>query len=478
MNKVYEAFPKDFLWGGALAANQCEGAWKEDGKGVSIADVVPKGQFGVNEKQLKEAMNDADDSKYPKRWGIDFYHTYREDIALLAGMGLKCLRVSIAWTRIFPTGEETQPNEAGLAFYDDMFDCMLEHGIEPMVTFQHYEMPLNLVLKYNGWKDRRVLEYFMHYGEVLLRRYSKKVKYWIDFCQINYSMNEGYNSLGILDEREEHPLQARFQGMHHQFVAGARLRRFARTLDADIKIGCMSGDATAYPLTCNPDDALEALQQNQFFFFANDVQILGSYPRYMARYFETNKINIEMQPGDEEVIAAYPADFHSFSYYFTRTVKAHAEGDAPINFGGLVESHGNPYLTSSEWGWQVDPVGLRIALNQYYDRYHIPTFITENGIGTVDVLQPDGTVHDKEHITYLRAHLEQMKLAIGDGVELLGFLAWGPIDIVSASSSEMKKRYGFIYVDLDDAGHGSGKRVIKDSYHWYQRVIETNGEIG
>lgn len=476
MKAFSSQFPSDFLWGAALAANQCEGAWREDGKGISIADVVPKGSFNVTKEQIEAALADQDDKKYPKRWGIDFYHTFREDLALLAELGLKCLRVSIAWTRIFPTGEETEPNEAGLKFYDELFDCMRAHGMEPMVSIAHYEMPLHLVQKYNGWEDRRTIDFFLRYCEVILKRYASKVKYWIDFSQINYSIGEGYCSLGILEETDN-PLQARYQALHHQFLAGAKLRKLAHEIRPDIMVGCMSGDATAYPLTCHPDDALEALQQNQLYFFATDVQIWGYYPPFMARYFQEHNIKIKMEEGDEALLRAYTADFHSFSYYFTRTVKAKSEQEEKEVIAGLVESQGNPYLESSDWGWPMDPVGLRIALNQYADRYHIPTFITENGIGTIDVLEADGSVHDTAHISYLKAHIEQMKLAIGDGVEILGFLQWGPIDIVSASSSEMRKRYGFIYVDLDDEGNGTGKRIRKDSFAWYQNVIESNGEI-
>lgn len=478
MNQYEKAFPPGFLWAGALAANQCEGAWREGGKGVSVADVVPLGKFGISRAEAEAALaGNTPDSQYPKRFGIDFYHTYREDIRLLAGTGMNGLRTSIAWTRIFPTGLEDTPNEEGLRFYDDMIDAMRENGMEPIMTISHYEMPLNLATEHGGWASRKTLECFMRFAEAVLCRYKDKVRYWIDINQINYAISDGYSSLGIFDEDHENPAQAHFQGLHHQLVAGAMVRRLAKEINPDMQMGCMCGDATAYPATCKPEDVLATLQENQLYWYTSDVQMLGYYPRYMARYFAENGICVKMEANDETLLRQFPADFHSFSYYVTRILRAlQPEEKAPRMLEGLMNGEQNPYLEASEWGWPIDPIGLRVALNLFYDRYRKPIMITENGLGTRDVPEADGSIHDIGHIQYLRAHIEQMKEAIGDGVELIGYCPWGPIDIVSASTSQMSKRYGFIYVDLDDEGKGTGKRSLKDSYHWYRQVVGSNGE--
>ncbi|WP_339194266.1 6-phospho-beta-glucosidase [Aeribacillus sp. FSL W8-0870] len=478
-------FPENFLWGGATAANQLEGAFDADGKGLSTADMVayvPKEKRGKNghsldvtSAEIEEILSGAASDKiFPKRFGIDFYHRYKEDIALFAEMGFKVFRLSISWPRIFPNGDETEPNEAGLAFYDKVFDELEKYNIEPLVTLSHYEMPLGLVQKYGGWTNRKVIDFFVHYAETVFKRYKNKVKYWLTFNEINMITFSPYTGGGILTDRVENVKQAAFQGVHHQFVASALAVKACHEIIPDAKIGCMLARLEVYPETCNPDDVLKALKEDQLNLFFTDVQVRGAYPSYMKRYFAENNIHIEKLPGDDAILKQYTVDFLSFSYYMT--LVASTKDDAEEVSGNLIGGVKNPYLESSDWGWQIDPIGLRITLNKLYDRYQVPLFIVENGLGAYDKVEEDGSIHDDYRIDYLRKHIEQMKEAIGDGVELMGYTTWGPIDLVSASTSEMSKRYGFIYVDQDDFGNGTLKRLRKDSFYWYKKVIETNGE--
>lgn len=463
-------FPKDFLWGGAIAANQAEGAWNVDGKGPSVADIeiLPE-EYSRTEivgfKHTKEEIETAlADTKgyYPRRSAIDFYHTYKEDLALMKEMGFTCFRTSFNWTRIFPTGEEEEPNEAGLAFYDDMLDTMISYGIEPVMTISHYEMPIHLVTAYDGFKSRHVMECFVKYCEVLFQRFHKKVKYWIVFNQINSLGGWGeFSSLGLMEGYTKSDIYA---AVHHQFVASAMATKIAHEIDPSLQIGLMTGDDTTYPATCRPEDVFATTQSNQMnvYFFA-DVLLRGTYPKYALRYFNDNGIDFEMREDDLALLKEHTADFLSFSYYFTRTT-SHTDG-----------LQSNPYLEKSIWGWAIDPLGFRNSLNQYWDRYHVPMFIAENGLGAIDEIV-DGEIHDDYRISYLEGNVKAMKEAIKDGVNVFGYASWGPIDIISCSQGEMSKRYGYIYVDLDDRGNGSGKRIRKDSFYWYQNVIQTNGE--
>lgn len=476
-------FPENFLWGGATAANQLEGAFNVDGKGLSTADMVayvPKEErkghttLDVTREEIENILAGKTNKIFPKRHGIDFYHRYKEDIALFAEMGFKVFRLSIAWSRIFPQGDETEPNEAGLEFYDKVFDELLKHNIQPLVTLSHFEMPLNLVLKYGGWKNRKVIDFFVRYAKTVFERYKDKVKYWLTFNEINMAQMSPYTGAGLLKDQEEHLEQAVFQALHHQFVASSLAVKACHEIIPDAKIGCMLARIEIYPETCNPEDVLLALKGDQMNLFHTDVQVRGEYPRYMKRYFAEKDIHIEMEPGDEAILKQYTVDFLSFSYYMT--VVASSKPDKEKVSGNLAGGVKNPYLESSEWGWQIDPVGLRITLNKLYDRYQVPLFIVENGLGAYDKVEEDGSIHDDYRIDYLRRHIEQMKEAIGDGVELMGYTTWGPIDLISASTSEMSKRYGFIYVDQDDYGNGTLKRLKKDSFYWYKKVIATNGE--
>lgn len=459
-------FPEGFLWGGAVAANQLEGAYKADGKGLSTADVSPYGIMSPPDESMT-AYNLYHD-------GIDFYHKYKEDIALFAEMGFKAFRLSIAWTRIFPNGDETEPNEKGLAFYDNLFDELKKYNIEPVVTISHYEMPLALVKNYGGWKNRKVVEFYEHFARTVFTRYKDKVKYWMTFNEINVILHAPFTGGGLLFEEGENQKNAQYQGAHHQFIASALAVKAGHEIIPGCQIGCMIASMVTYPYTSKPEDMFAAMQQDRQTLFFSDVQARGSYPGYMKRFFRDNNIEIVMEEGDEQLLKDGTVDYIGFSYYMSFVASTDPEHQKTS--GNLLEGVKNPYLASSEWGWQIDPKGLRIVLNQLHDRYQKPLFIVENGLGAVDTLSTDGTVEDDYRIDYLQSHLEEVREAIEDGVELIGYTSWGPIDLVSASTAELRKRYGYIYVDRDSEGKGTNNRIKKKSFHWYKEVIETNGE--
>ncbi|RAK11694.1 6-phospho-beta-glucosidase [Halanaerobium saccharolyticum] len=472
--------PDDFMWGGAVAANQCEGAWDEDGKGISISDVCTGGSHEQSKRITREI---EEDTFYPSHEAIDFYHRYKEDIALMAEMGFEVFRFSIAWTRIFPTGMEEEPNEAGLEFYDQVIDECLKHDIEPLITISHYEMPFALTEKYNGWAARELIDLYVKYAETLFKRYRGKVKYWLTFNEINSGTMPmgGFLSLGILNEETtdftdqvDEP-QLRFQGLHHQFIASALAVKAGHKIDPDYQIGSMNIQATFYPRTCNPDDIIETQKRDQIVnYFCGDVQVKGEYPFYIDRYFKENEIEVEMEERDLEILKEGTVDYYTFSYYMSNCVTADPDQDQ--SSGNIIGGVENPYLDSSDWGWQIDPKGLRYTLNYLYDRYQIPLMVVENGLGARDEVEEDGSINDDYRIDYLRRHIEQMKEAVKDGVDLKAYTPWGCIDLVSASTGEMRKRYGFIYVDKHDDGSGTLERKPKQSFYWYQNVIESNGE--
>ncbi|MGQ7416853.1 glycoside hydrolase family 1 protein [Streptococcus suis] len=477
-------FPKGFLWGGATAANQYEGGWNLGGRGPATSDTYiavdpdkrkDMSHFGkpVSRADVEFALADQE-GLYPKRWGSDFYHRYKEDIALFAEMGFKTFRLSIAWSRIFPKGDELEPNEEGLAFYDAVFDELNKYGIEPLVTLSHYEFPLHFALEYGGWKNRKVIEFFVRYAETVFKRYQGKVKYWLTFNEINILGMVGYLSGGLLFEDGKNDLEAMYQAVHHQFIASSLATKAAHEIDPENKVGCMLARMENYAATCNPDDVLAALKKDQENLFYTDVQVRGAYPSYMKRFFKENNIQVVFEPGDEAILKQYPVDFMSFSYYMTSITRALPDKDK-ATAGNLILGEANPYLEASDWGWQIDPVGLRITLNKLYDRYQVPLFIVENGLGALDKVEEDGSIQDGYRIAYLEKHIQQMYEAIEDGVELMGYTPWGCIDLVSASTSEMSKRYGFIYVDADDQGKGSFDRSRKASFYWYKDVIASNG---
>ena len=471
MKKYKNTFPADFLWGGALAANQCEGAAWQEGKGYSTADALTGGVFSNPQIPPK--------GFYLKKEGIDFYHRYKEDIALFGDMGFKVLRVSIAWSRIFPNGEDEIPNERGLKFYDDLFEELAKYHIEPLVTLSHYEMPLALAVKYGGWSDRRLVDIFIRYAETVYRRYKDRVKYWLTFNEINMILHAPFNGGGIQKTPEEVDKSVLYQAIHHQLVASALAVKIGHEINPDFQIGCMIAGSPIYPLTCNPDDMQAAMEKDRDSLFFGDVHARGKYPAYMNRYFRENEIQIHFEDGDDEIMKN-TVDFISFSYYMSYCATADEEKNV-LSQGNIMSAVKNPYLKESEWGWQIDPKGLRYILNQFYDRYQLPLFIVENGLGAVDELitGEDGmkTVEDDYRIQYLNDHLVQVREAIRDGVPVMGYTSWGCIDLVSNTSNQMSKRYGFIYVDRNDDGSGSMERYCKKSFYWYQKVIETNGEI-
>lgn len=473
-------FPNGFLWGGAISAHQCEGAWDVDGKGVSVPDVITNGSHTVPRRIIPAIENGH---LYPTHEAIDFYHRYEEDMQLFEEMGFKIFRTSINWTRIFPTGEEAEPNEAGLAFYDRLFDCCHKHGIEPLVTISHYELPYALVEKYNGWMDRKLIDLYMKFCQVIFDRYQDKVKYWLTFNEINcgtlytgtvQSLNNFRGFSGSLTDLEDKPGE-RYQALHHQFVASARAVKYAHDHYPNFKMGCMIAILPYYPHTCNPDDVLAAQQQMRMVnWFCSDIQVRGEYPSYSNRYFSENGISIRMEPEDAEELRQGTVDFYTFSYYMTFC--ASTDPNAEITAGNLLGGAKNPYLKVSDWGWQIDPKGLRWSLNEIYDRYQIPLMVVENGLGAYDTKSEGGKIHDDYRIDYMRQHIEQMAEAIEDGVDLIGYTPWGCIDLVSLSTGEMAKRYGMIYVNKFDDGTGDLSRERKDSFYWYQKVIRSNGE--
>ncbi len=485
-------FPKNFLWGGATAANQFEGGYLEGGKGLSTADVVTAGSHTTarrvtfttkdGEKRVMPIIPWGEVPKgstfeveegyyYPSHIGIDFYHHYKEDIAMFAEMGFKCFRMSINWARIFPNGDDEMPNEEGLKFYDDVFDECLKYGIEPVVTISHYETPLALVNKYEGWLDRRVIDCYVRYCETIFKRYKTKVKYWMTFNEINIMGMLPFFAGGVpyVDD------QSKAQGVYHQFVASAKAVKLAHEINPEMMVGLMVAYGATYAKTCNPKDELEAMYKNQEREFYSDVQCRGFYPAYKLKEYERKGIVLKTEPEDAQILLDGCVDYLGFSYYASNVVSCDEEKD---EIGGNMSmGEKNPYLEASDWGWQIDPIGLRLALNRLYERYNKPLMIVENGLGAVDVVEEDGSINDDYRIDYLAKHIACMKDAIEyDGVDLIGYTPWGCIDLVSAGTGEMKKRYGFIYVDRNDVGEGSLKRTKKKSFNWYKQVIASNGE--
>lgn len=472
-------FRKDFLWGGATAANQFEGGWNEDGKGPSVSDMCTGGTKTASKWITKTIEPDR---LYPSHVASDFYHHYKEDIALLGEMGYKCFRLSIAWSRIFPTGMEEEPNEKGLAFYDHVFDECKKYGIEPLVTISHYEMPYALAQTYNGWLSREVIDHFVRYAKTILKRYQGKVKYWITFNEINCTqmlLGDIVSSSMVKDfsgpiDQIKRTEQERYQALHHQFVASAKVVAWAHQEYPEYKMGNMISFVAAYPSSCNPKDIVTAQKYMQHYdWYCDDVQILGEYPYYAQKFWKDNDISLVTEQEDSRILQEGTVDFTTFSYYMSICVGT--EGESDEIGGNLTGGKRNPYLKASDWGWQIDPMGIRYAINAVYDRYRIPVMVVENGLGAYDEVT-DGAVHDDYRIDYMREHIRQMKLAVEDGADLMGYTCWGCIDLVSATTGEMRKRYGQIYVDKHDGGSGTMNRLRKDSFFWYQKVIASNGE--
>ena len=468
------AFPEGFLWGGASAANQYEGGWNEGGRGPAITDAF---SAGAVDKAREYHTSVQEGVYYPNHEATDFYHHYKEDIALMGEMGFKCFRMSISWSRIFPTGEETEPNEEGLAFYDAVFDECAKYGIEPLVTLSHYDCPLALANKYNGWYSRKLVELFARYVDTVFERYQNKVRLWLTFNEINcIGIGNPYMAGGCRVPEGMSTDQVAYQAAHHQFLASAYAVKLAHEKYPQYKVGMMLGGLFFYPHTDNPADLLMAQSRNYDQYFFCDVMCRGRYTNRARALLAAKGVELACEPGDDELLAAGKVDFLSFSYYMTIDAAAES-GVTGVLPGSGSAAPKNPYLTATDWGMEINPLGMRYFLNELADRYQLPLFIVENGLGAVDELTEDGRVHDDYRIDYLRRHIEVMKDAIEqDGIDLMGYTSWGCIDCISASTGEMKKRYGYVYVDRDDLGHGTMKRYRKDSFWWYQKVIATNGE--
>lgn len=485
MNKTSFFVPDNFLWGGALSANQSEGAYDEDGKAMTIADVF---YFDMNKsyknvapptldkKLIEKAKQDKDLLCYPKRRGIDFYHTYKEDIALLAGMGFKTFRYSICWSRVFPDVNQLEPNSKGLDFYDRIVDECLKYGMEPVITILHTDLPIQIIEEYKGWSDRRVVELYLHFCKTLFVHFKGRVKYWIPFNELNMDLLNPSRKMGILKEDHENYEEAVYQALHYEFVASASAAQLAHTIDPNNKVGVMIAYLATYPSTCKPEDVLSAQQKDKednLFFY--DVLLRGVYPYYMKKKFEENGWTLDISGKDLDMLRDNTADFAGLSYYNSR-IQACEQSQLEKTAGNEASVFKNPYLQTNEWGWIIDPIGLRYTLNHVYELYQKPIFILENGSGFIETPDDSGQLDDPYRIEYYKSHIEQMKFAMEDGVEIWGYIVWSPIDTVAASTGQMKKRYGFIYVDQDDTGAGTHRRIKKSSYQWYKNVILTNGK--
>ncbi|EAC9982115.1 glycoside hydrolase family 1 protein, partial [Listeria monocytogenes] len=468
-------FPDKFLFGGAIAANQAEGAYQEGLKGLGICDILPVGKDRLLtiDPQLKK------DHYYPSHKAIDFYHYVEEDIALLKEMGLQCFRFSINWARLFPRGDEKEANQEGIDFYHRLIDGLIAAKIEPIVTISHYETPLFLATEYGGWKNRALIDFYERFAKVVLERFHSKVKYWMTFNEINSAFHFSALSQGMVNSTGASDFTNVIQAWHNQFVASSKAVKIGHELNPELQIGCMIIYATTYSIDANPVNQVATMIHNQAFnYYCADVQVRGKYPSFTDRLYKehgVNKEDLEITEEDLTLIAEHTVDYVGFSYYMSSAVDITTEEADEVQ-GNLLGGVRNPFLEASEWGWQIDPEGLRIALNELYDRYQKPLFIVENGLGAIDTFNEEGKIEDDYRIDYLRRHIEAMGEAIADGVDLIGYTPWGCIDLVSASTGEMSKRYGFIYVDFDDEGNGTMDRSKKKSFDWYKQVIATNGE--
>ncbi|EKN6070516.1 6-phospho-beta-glucosidase [Yersinia enterocolitica] len=467
-------FPDGFLWGGALAANQAEGACFESGKGLTTVDMIPHGEHRLAVKLGREKrFTLRDDEFYPSHQAIDFYHRYKDDIALMAEMGFTVFRTSIAWSRIYPNGDELTPNAEGIAFYRDLFNECKKHNIEPLVTLCHFDVPMHLVTEYGSWRNRKMVEFFTRYARTCFEAFDGLVKYWLTFNEINILLHSPFSGAGLVFEPNENQEQVKYQAAHHELLASALATKIAHEVNPENQVGCMLAGGNFYPRTCKPEDVWAALEKDRENLFFIDVQARGAYPAYTKRLFREKGISIATQVGDDDILK-HTVDFVSFSYYASRCASADMN-DHNSSAANIVKSLKNPHIQASEWGWGIDPLGLRITMNMMYDRYQKSLFLVENGLGAKDEINPQGEIEDNYRISYLREHIKAMAEAIDDGIPVIGYTSWGCIDLVSASTGEMSKRYGFVYVDRDDLGKGSLARKKKKSFYWYKKVIASNG---
>lgn len=467
-------FPEGFLWGGAIAANQAEGAYLEGGKGLTTVDTLPYGpqRLGIKlGQQRRFALREEE--FYPSHGAIDFYHRYKEDIALMAEMGFTVFRTSIAWARLYPNGDELAPNPEGVAFYRAVFEECKKYNIAPLVTLCHFDVPMHLVREYGSWRSREMVEFFTRYARTCFEAFDGLVTYWLTFNEINIMLHSPYSGAGLTFEPGENPAQVKYQAGHHQLVASALATKIAHEVNPRNQVGCMMAGGNFYPYSCKPEDVWAALEKDRENLFFIDVQARGAYPAWSGRLFRELGVELETRPEDAGILRS-SVDFVSFSYYTSRCASADMDR-GETNPANIIKSLKNPHIKASDWGWGIDPLGLRTTMNMMYDRYQKPLFLVENGLGARDVVEASGEINDDYRIAYLREHIRAMGDAIDDGIPVIGYTTWGCIDLVSASTGEMSKRYGFIYVDRDDAGNGTLARTRKKSFWWYKKVIASNG---
>ena len=463
-----------FWWGGSLAAHQCEGAYDQDGKGAAVADFLPCVDKDNIDKRLRPSeLTLQSDAYYPSHKSIDHYNRFKSDIELFSQMGLNSLRISINWSRIFPNGDDAMPNEKGLSYYDSYFDELIKKGIEPMVSLCHSDLPVNLVRKYGGWKNRDLIALYLKYAETVFVRYKNKVKRWVTFNEINIlPFAPLFNGGLMLSSQDSDYNQTIYQAAHHQFVASSLAVKLCHEMIPGGECGMMLAYAPVYPYSCNPKDVEMARTIERRSLFFSDVMLRGKYPSYSNILFEELNVNLSMEENDLDIIKNYRPNFLAVSYYTSSVVST--DNSHKTTAGNMLVSVKNPFLQTTDWGWQIDAVGLRTALNNLSDRYdNIQILIVENGIGIEDDVAADGEINDDFRIDYFKSHIAEMKKAINDGVNLIGYMVWSPLDLISSSTGEMKKRYGFIYVDMDNSGEGTLERKKKKSFYWYKKVIDT-----
>lgn len=467
----------NILWGVATAANQVEGAYDKDGRGISNVDLLPFGDYRLSIAQGERKYTDVPSNLYyPSHEAIDFYNRYKKDVALLAEAGIQAYRFSISWSRIYPTGLEQQPNEAGLKFYENLIDELLKYKIEPVVTISHFDVPKGLMDEFGSWKSRRMIQMYVKYATTLFNRFKGKVKYWITFNEINMILHKPFTGAGITIYDNENREEVIYTAAHHEMVASALVTRKLRQIDPKAQIGCMLAAGDYYPYSPNPEDVRETQKANQENFFFLDIQARGEYPSWTLNKFQSLGININITAEDRKILKENTVDFVSFSYYSSRTSKADTRG-VDTNTGNAAGGVVNPYLERSDWGWMIDPLGLRIVMNTIWDRYQKPLFLVENGLGAYDVVEKDGSIRDDYRIEYLKRHLEEIKVTVEeDGIPLIGYTMWSGIDLISSSTGQMEKRYGLIYVDKDDEGKGTLRRIKKDSFYWFKDFINETTE--
>ncbi|HDR7687830.1 glycoside hydrolase family 1 protein [Bacillus toyonensis] len=454
-------FKKDFLWGASTSAYQVEGAYNEDGKGLSVQDV----------KVIPEGTSDF-------KVCSDHYHHFKEDVKLFAELGLNVYRFSIAWTRILPNGTG-EVNEKGITFYSNLIDELLKHDIVPLITMYHFDLPYELEKK-GGWSNRDTIDAFAQYCEILFERFGDRVKNWLTINEQNMMILHG-QAIGtsILSQKEL------YQQNHHMLLAEAKVTNLCHKMIPDAKIGPAPNISYVYPKTCKPNDIIAAQNCNAIRnWLYLDMAVYGRYNNIAWNFMKSKNIEPVILEGDMEILASSKPDYIAFNYYSSITVSEYDEnfviddaGDQQIEVGeeGFFMGDDNEFLELTDFGWEIDPIGFRVTLREVNDRYHLPIIITENGIGAYDKVDEDGTVQDHYRIDYLKKHIEQMELAIADGVDVIGYCPWAAIDLISTHQG-FRKRYGFIYINRDEDDLKDLKRIKKQSFYWYKEVISSNGK--